>query len=154
MIPDALVSPTCVYTVTSVLHVFNEAYVLGCTQVRTSIPVVVRYVPGSDEVALSQVRATFQSLWLLRHPVLPQFIKAFDAPGAACLQEVGKTIQKRLAQEVIASQLGAPSRSGLNYPECELVVDAMVEKRGPPATSFEEVKRIPLGRLELEQWPR
>jgi serine/threonine protein kinase len=85
VIPNTLVSPTSVYKVTSVQRGFDDTYILNCTQLRTSSPVVVRYVLDSGSLDLSQVKATFQLLSLLRHPVLPPFIEAFDDSGAACL---------------------------------------------------------------------
>jgi hypothetical protein len=58
------------------------------------------------------------------------------------LHKAGKAIHKIPVDRSIKSQWESPLRAPVKYPECGLIVDAMVSKRRRPAGSFEEAKRF------------
>jgi hypothetical protein len=56
------------------------------------------------------------------------------------LDKTGKAIHKVFVDRYIKSQLESPLRAPVKYPECGIIVDAMMQKRGWPAGAFEEAK--------------
>jgi hypothetical protein len=59
------------------------------------------------------------------------------------LRKVGQLIHQRLVDEFIKGQWDSPIQgSSISFPVCGLVVDATVQKRGRPCTSFPEARRF------------
>jgi hypothetical protein len=56
------------------------------------------------------------------------------------LHNTGKAIHKVLVDRYTKSQWESPRRAPVKYPECGLIIDATVQKRGRPPGSFKEVK--------------